>query len=217
MLSRALRRARNGRIMIWNSIPFMTAIDLMIIAMTIYAIWRCQLIGPSKRPSAPQIGLRLIALGLLVVCMFYYTDLMSMYVFPVVMPAVSSICVRLSSINPTEMTIMANRTTSHFGRGKRACPLEALIGALWRKSEIKDSTAAAIAEQQGRLRAVHLSAHLETRALLNPEQVARTNSFRAMGGLWWLDPAVALAISAACVREDQKAWRGEECGCATCS
>ena len=49
--------------MIWNSIPFMTAIDLMIIAMTIYAIWRCQLIGPSKRPSAPQIGLRLIALG----------------------------------------------------------------------------------------------------------------------------------------------------------
>ena len=36
-------------------------------------------------------------------------------------------------------------------------------------------------------------------------------------GLWWLDPAVALAISAACVREGQKAWRGEECGCATCS
>jgi class 3 adenylate cyclase len=69
--------------MIWNSIPFMTAIDLMIIAMTIYAIWRC----PSKRPSAPQIGLRLIALGLLVVCMFYFADLMSMYVFPVVMPA----------------------------------------------------------------------------------------------------------------------------------
>ena len=65
----------------------MTAIDLMIIAMTIYAIWRCQLIGSSKRPTAPQIGLRLIALGLLVVCMFYFADLMSMYVFPVVMPA----------------------------------------------------------------------------------------------------------------------------------
>jgi hypothetical protein len=65
----------------------MTAIDLMIIAMTIYAIWRCQLIGPSKRPSVPQIGLRLIALGLLVVCAFYFADLMIMYVFPVVMPA----------------------------------------------------------------------------------------------------------------------------------
>ena len=36
-------------------------------------------------------------------------------------------------------------------------------------------------------------------------------------GLWWLDPAIALAISAICVREGQKAWRGEECGCATCS
>jgi hypothetical protein len=35
-------------------------------------------------------------------------------------------------------------------------------------------------------------------------------------GLWWLDPAVALAISGACVHEGQKAWRGEECGCATC-
>jgi len=73
--------------MIWNSVPFMTAIDLLIIAVTIYAIWRCQLIGPSKRPSAPQIGLRLIALGLLAVCLFYFADLMSMYVFPVVAPA----------------------------------------------------------------------------------------------------------------------------------
>jgi divalent metal cation (Fe/Co/Zn/Cd) transporter len=36
-------------------------------------------------------------------------------------------------------------------------------------------------------------------------------------GLWWVDPAIALSISAICVREGQKAWRGEECGCATCS
>ena len=37
-------------------------------------------------------------------------------------------------------------------------------------------------------------------------------------GLWWLDPAIALSISAICIREGQKAWRGEEvCGCATCS
>jgi divalent metal cation (Fe/Co/Zn/Cd) transporter len=36
-------------------------------------------------------------------------------------------------------------------------------------------------------------------------------------GLWWFDPVIALAIAAACVREGQKAWRGEECGCATCS
>jgi hypothetical protein len=37
--------------MIWYSIPLMTAIDLLIIAVTIYAIWRCRLIGPSKRPQ----------------------------------------------------------------------------------------------------------------------------------------------------------------------
>ena len=36
-------------------------------------------------------------------------------------------------------------------------------------------------------------------------------------GLWWLDPAVALAIAAICVREGQKAWRGEQCGCSTCA
>jgi divalent metal cation (Fe/Co/Zn/Cd) transporter len=36
-------------------------------------------------------------------------------------------------------------------------------------------------------------------------------------GLWWLDPAIALAIAVACLREGQKAWRGEECGCAICS
>jgi divalent metal cation (Fe/Co/Zn/Cd) transporter len=36
-------------------------------------------------------------------------------------------------------------------------------------------------------------------------------------GLWWLDPVIALAISTICVREGQKAWRGEECGCTTCS
>jgi divalent metal cation (Fe/Co/Zn/Cd) transporter len=36
-------------------------------------------------------------------------------------------------------------------------------------------------------------------------------------GLWWLDPAIALAIAAICVREGQEAWRGEECGCGTCS
>ena len=70
--------------MIWNSIPLMTAIDLVIIAVTIYAIWRCRLIGPSKRPPAPKICLRWIVSGLLVVCLFYFADLVSMYVLPAV-------------------------------------------------------------------------------------------------------------------------------------
>ena len=68
--------------MIWNSVPLMTAIDLVIIAVTLYAIWCCLLMGPSKRPSAPQVGLRLIAAGMLLVCVFYSADLVSMYVLP---------------------------------------------------------------------------------------------------------------------------------------
>jgi Na+/H+ antiporter NhaC len=63
----------------------MTAIDLLIIAVTIYAIWRGRLLSRSKRPSAPQIGLRLIALGLVGICLFYFVDLLSMYVSPAVM------------------------------------------------------------------------------------------------------------------------------------
>jgi divalent metal cation (Fe/Co/Zn/Cd) transporter len=36
-------------------------------------------------------------------------------------------------------------------------------------------------------------------------------------GIWWLDPVAALVIAAACVRAGWQTWRGEECGCATCS
>ena len=61
--------------MIWNSIPFMTTVDVLIIAVTVYAIWSSRLIGPSKQPSEPRIGLRWIALGLLAVCLFYFADL----------------------------------------------------------------------------------------------------------------------------------------------
>ena len=39
----------------------------------------------------------------------------------------------------------------------------------------------AIGELQGRLRSVHLAAHLETRALLSPEQIARYQHLRGYG------------------------------------
>ena len=39
----------------------------------------------------------------------------------------------------------------------------------------------AIGELQGRLRAVHLAAHLETKAVLTPEQVARYDQLRGYG------------------------------------
>jgi len=44
-----------------------------------------------------------------------------------------------------------------------------------------------IAELQGRLRSVHLAAHLETRALLNPEQIALYQQLRGYG-----DPAAPM-------------------------
>lgn len=40
----------------------------------------------------------------------------------------------------------------------------------------------AIAELQGRLRTIHLAAHLATKAALTPEQVARYNELRGYGG-----------------------------------
>jgi divalent metal cation (Fe/Co/Zn/Cd) transporter len=36
-------------------------------------------------------------------------------------------------------------------------------------------------------------------------------------GVWWLDPVVALGIAALAITEGRRAWRGESCGCATCS
>ncbi len=36
----------------------------------------------------------------------------------------------------------------------------------------------------------------------------------AVFGLWWLDPVVALGISALAVREGREAWHGEGCACA---
>jgi hypothetical protein len=41
--------------MISDSVPLMTAIDLLIIAVTVYAIWRCRLISPGKRFERPRI------------------------------------------------------------------------------------------------------------------------------------------------------------------
>ena len=41
---------------------------------------------------------------------------------------------------------------------------------------------ATIGEVEGRLRAVHLTAHLETRALLNPDQIRRYQQLRGYGG-----------------------------------
>jgi hypothetical protein len=48
--------------------------------------------------------------------------------------------------------------------------------------DILRAETAAIAELQGKLRAVHLTAHLETRVLLSPEQIARYDALRGYTG-----------------------------------
>jgi Spy/CpxP family protein refolding chaperone len=62
---------------------------------------------------------------------------------------------------------------------------EQALDQLFAKGEITPdrlaAETAAIAELQGRLRAVHLAAHLETRALLQPDQIARYEQLRGYG------------------------------------
>ncbi len=70
--------------MISDSVPLMTAIDLLIVAVTVYGIWRCRLINPGKRFERPRIGLLLINSGLLAVALFYSADLAIMHVLPMV-------------------------------------------------------------------------------------------------------------------------------------
>ena len=59
---------------------------------------------------------------------------------------------------------------------------EQVLDQLFAKGDITPdrltAETAAIGELQGRLRSVHLEAHLETRALLNPDQIARYEQLR---------------------------------------
>src|SRR5215471_15730956 len=69
--------------------------------------------------------------------------------------------------------------------GRELIAQEQALDQLFAKGEITPdrlaAATAAIAELQGRLRAVHLSAHLETRALLNADQIARYQQLRGYG------------------------------------
>jgi hypothetical protein len=62
---------------------------------------------------------------------------------------------------------------------------EQALDQLFVKGEITPERLAtattAIGELNGRLRAVHLAAHLETRALLQPEQLVRYRQLRGYG------------------------------------
>jgi len=66
--------------------------------------------------------------------------------------------------------------------GDKLIGQEQVLDQLFAKGDITPdrlaAATAAIAELQGRLRSVHLSAHLETRALLNADQIGRYRLLR---------------------------------------
>ena len=70
--------------MISDSVPLMTAIDLLILAVIAYGMWRCRLLSQGKRFERARISLLLINLGLLAIALFYAADLATMHVLPVV-------------------------------------------------------------------------------------------------------------------------------------
>src|SRR6266550_5461042 len=70
--------------MISDSVPLMTAIDLLILAVTVYGIWRYRLISPGKHFERARIGLLLSKSGLLAIALFYTADLAIMHVLPMV-------------------------------------------------------------------------------------------------------------------------------------
>jgi Spy/CpxP family protein refolding chaperone len=70
--------------------------------------------------------------------------------------------------------------------GAQLVERERVLDQLFQKGEITPdrlaAETAAIGDLQGRLRDVHLSAHLETRALLRPEQITLYEQLRGYGG-----------------------------------
>jgi C4-dicarboxylate-specific signal transduction histidine kinase len=73
-----------GEAMIWDSVPLMTAVDLLIMGVVAYGIWRCRSISFENRLKRPRIALLLINLGLLLLGLFYTADLAIMHVLPMV-------------------------------------------------------------------------------------------------------------------------------------
>jgi Spy/CpxP family protein refolding chaperone len=90
--------------------------------------------------------------------------------------------------------------------GAKLVEHERLLDQLFAKGDITPdrlaTETAAIAELQGRLRSVHLSAHLETRALLSADQIALYEQLRGYGDP--LEPA-------SCMRAVVEASAPEAC------
>jgi hypothetical protein len=83
----------------------------------------------------------------------------------------------------TQVTTVRNRMSAEaFPLGAELIGRERVLDRLFADGQITPERltveTAAIGEIQGRLRAVHLASHLETRAILSPQQVAQYNKLR---------------------------------------
>jgi len=68
--------------MIWASIPLMTVIDIMVIGVTLFALWSFYRLTPVVITPQTAVGRLLILVGLLLIGGFYGVDLYSMHVMP---------------------------------------------------------------------------------------------------------------------------------------
>jgi len=77
--------------MIENSIALMTAIDLLIVVITVVVVWRNFHSGTGGPPAAPKIGLRLVMIGIVIIGLYYFADLVAMQVLPAFMSIPKSV------------------------------------------------------------------------------------------------------------------------------
>ena len=94
---------------------------------------------------------------------------------------------RLAETQVSQVTAIRNRmSAAALPLGDELIEREHLLDRLFAQDQITPeqlmAETAAIGEVQGRLRAVHLAAHLETRAILSPEQMARYKKLRGYDG-----------------------------------
>jgi Spy/CpxP family protein refolding chaperone len=90
---------------------------------------------------------------------------------------------RLSETQSAQVTAIRDRMSAAARPlGDELIDRERALDQLFAQREITPerliAATAAIGEIQGRLRAVHLAAHLETRAVLSPEQIAQYDKLR---------------------------------------
>jgi Spy/CpxP family protein refolding chaperone len=93
---------------------------------------------------------------------------------------------RLSDDQLAQITAIFDRMSAAAkSLGAEMIEREQVLDQLFAKSEITPerlaAETAAVGELNGRLRAVHLAAHLQTRALLQPEQLALYRQLRGYG------------------------------------